>query len=160
MLASYVRQAELYGVDLVFETALRELDALELGYLSLRLQNLDPKWRPPIEGAEFAVRLLQAGADADQACRMAKISRRTLKRHQQAQDMPNHGLFLALDGGESWTNPGRAGDGSQHRDLSNSEGVCGESTLRSRQEVTNVADTEVAPAPTGIGRGRGPSHRR
>ena len=46
-LRRYVRHAEQYGVDGVFEAAIGDLDADQLAALELRLRELDPKWRPP-----------------------------------------------------------------------------------------------------------------
>jgi hypothetical protein len=117
----YARHAERYGTELVFETAAglvepfrADLDDRELGYLSLRLQNLDPDWRLPkgehdrperdpvdglmkapggfevrgLDGADFALRLVSAGVPERQAARMAMVSRRTIERRQRiARDL-------------------------------------------------------------------------
>lgn len=49
-LEAYVRQAEHYGTDEVFETALDEgLPLMDLGKLALRLQNIDPHWKLALE---------------------------------------------------------------------------------------------------------------
>jgi hypothetical protein len=44
----YVKHAERFGTEFVFETARDELSLRQLGYLSLQLQRIDSKWRLPI----------------------------------------------------------------------------------------------------------------
>ena len=81
-LTRYIRHAELYGFDAdYFEIAARDLDPLDLGRLSLRLQRLDPKWRLPQDVArELAISIVTAGESPEWACRAARCSRRTLQR--------------------------------------------------------------------------------
>jgi hypothetical protein len=119
-LAAYTRQAERFGTELVFERASGlvwpfrpELRTRELGYLALRLRNLDPKWQLPkgendrpyrdvdgllkspggfevqrLDGADFALMLVAEGVDERDACRMAGVSRRTVQRRQRpARDL-------------------------------------------------------------------------
>lgn len=55
-LEGYVRQAEHYGTDEVFETALDEgLPLQDLGKLSLRLQNLNPQWKLTVDAQRLFV---------------------------------------------------------------------------------------------------------
>ena len=49
-LASYVRHAGAVRLDDVFETATAGLGTFDLGTLSLRLQNIDAKWKVPDQG--------------------------------------------------------------------------------------------------------------
>ncbi len=111
-LASYVRHAERFGTGEVFETACAELDARDLGRLSLRLQNIDPRWRPPDAGS-FALRLLSDDVPAADVCRMARISRQTLWRLRNGQDTPKSAPEPAFQSGESVSNRGTEGNGSR-----------------------------------------------
>ncbi len=111
-LASYVRHAERFGTGEVFETACAELDARNLGRLSLRLQNIDAKWKPPDAGS-FALRLLRDDVPTVDVCRMARISRQTLWRLRNGQDTPKLAPEPAFQSGESVSDRGTEGNGSR-----------------------------------------------
>jgi hypothetical protein len=102
-MARYVRHAERFGTEMVYETAggltwpfAPELGVRELGALSLHLQRLDPRWRPPngpdvvelrgVDRVELAERLVAAGETVDRACRMAMVSRSTLSRRRTSRN--------------------------------------------------------------------------
>lgn len=89
--ARYIRHAEHFGPADVFETAVGDLDVEDLGRLSLRLQNLDPKWTlPKADRRAFALALDERGVDAKTICRMAMMSRWTLKRVlEELPQVPN-----------------------------------------------------------------------
>jgi len=113
-LSDYVRHAERYGAAGVFEAATRDLDAPDLGRLSLRLQNLDAKWRMPRADRErLALRLVESGEPVDRACRMAQISRTTLWRLQTGHDTPKSAPEAALQSGVSVSKRGPVGNGSR-----------------------------------------------
>ena len=76
MLDQYVKHAERFGVECVFETA-EDLMPLDRGFLSLRLQNIDPKWKVP-DRERFALDLLEAGVRPKDVCRMAQIGTKAL----------------------------------------------------------------------------------
>jgi hypothetical protein len=129
--ARYIRHAERFGVADVFETALgeyRHLSPKDLGRLSLRLQNIDPKWTlSQPRRLAFARVLVRDGVDAKTICRMAMISRRTLKRAQaqkRDQDFLEAGLEPlpqvpfwtsqpAFQSGEKWTKQPPEGNASR-----------------------------------------------
>jgi len=101
-LAKYVRQAERYGCEGVFEAATADLGAQDLGRLSLRLQNIDPKWKMPrADRHRLALGLIAAGGPDDRTCRMAQTSRTTLWRHRDAQDTPQSPPEPAFQSGGS-----------------------------------------------------------
>lgn len=81
-LEGYVRHAEYYGTDEVFETACDGgLPLRDLGFLALRLQNLDSKWKLTADAQQlFVLALLFAGCDVKDAARMAGVSRATAQR--------------------------------------------------------------------------------
>ncbi len=113
-LAAYVRHAERFGCDGVFEAASADLDASDLGRLSLRLQNLDAKWRMPRADRErLALRLVESGEPVDRACRMAQIGRTTLWRLRNGQDSPKSAPEPAVQSGVSVSNRGTEGNGSR-----------------------------------------------
>jgi len=120
-LARYVRHAELYGFDAdYFEIAARDLDPLDLGRLTLRLQRLEPKWRLSQDAARaLAISIVAAGESPEWACRAARCSRRTLQRAlidvPQVPDQPTQGAFQS---GEKWTIRPDLGAGSYDADLS------------------------------------------
>lgn len=113
-LADYVRHAERFGCDGVFEAASADLDASDLGRLSLRLQNLDAKWRMPrADRGRLALQLVESGEPVDRACRMAQVGRATLWRLQAGQDTPKSVPEAALQSGVSVSKRGPEGNGSQ-----------------------------------------------
>jgi hypothetical protein len=111
-LAAYVRHAEKHGTEDIFETAAADLDALDLGRFSLRLQNLNPKWKlPNVARDRLALALIEKGADTRDVCRMAMVSRSTLwrlKQEAQPPDRPSEGAFQS---GESVSNRDPEGNG-------------------------------------------------
>jgi hypothetical protein len=142
--ADYIRQAQRFGTDLVFETAAGsvwpfrpDLNIRELGRLSLSLQKIDPGWRLPpaekagfevrgLDGADFALMLIAERVDADRAARMAMVSRRTIQRRQrrarellrEAADEQNQGSEPAFASGKPATNGTGRVDRSSWADLS------------------------------------------
>lgn len=74
-LDGYVRQAEHFGTAEVFETALDEgLSLRDLGFLSLRLQNLDPTWKLTLDAQRmFVLALVESGVNAPTAARTAGV---------------------------------------------------------------------------------------
>jgi hypothetical protein len=119
-LATYIRHAERHGVAEVFETAVADLELRELGSLSLRLQHIDGKWTlPQAARRTFALSLYGAGVGAADVCRMAMISRRTLKRAlSEVPDIPKCAPEPAFQSGENWTIPATRRNGSRTADLS------------------------------------------
>lgn len=88
-LEEFIRHAERYGSELVYETAAAGyLDPEQLGLLSLALQRLDRKWRlPPAQRAALALALAELRLPQARVCEMAQLSRATLHRlRQQAQE--------------------------------------------------------------------------
>jgi hypothetical protein len=91
--ADYIRHAERFGCEEVFETALHDHDLVipadssrprELGAIAARLQNIDPKRRLPRSWAlALAGALVRDGLNPTIACRQAGITRQTLRRHTQ-----------------------------------------------------------------------------
>lgn len=92
-LRTYVRHAERYGPDLVFEAAAgidsaapevshqADLDVLDLGRLSLRLQNIAPRWRLARDVAfTLARQLLAHDQDVKTAARMSTLSVSTVRK--------------------------------------------------------------------------------
>ena len=123
LLGRYVRHAELYGFDGdYFEIAARDLDALDLGRLNLRLQRLDPKWRLPQDVARaLAISIVAAGESPEWACRAARCSRRTLQRALcDVQDSADQAPEPALQSGENATIPPLPGAGTYDRGLTRS----------------------------------------
>ncbi len=112
-LSEYVRHAERFGCAGVFEAATRDLDAADLGRLSLRLQNLDAKWRMPrADRRRLALHLLAGGESVDRTCRIAQISRTTLWRLRNGQDPPKSAPEPAVQSDVSVSNRGPEGNGS------------------------------------------------
>jgi hypothetical protein len=135
--ADYVRHAERHDTELFLESAARlvapvrpDLSVRELGYLSLRLQQIDEKWRLPkredgafeirgLEGAGFALLLVGEGVAERDACRMAMVSWRTVQRRQRpAREVleqlaltADSGPEAAFQSGEIATNRGPEADG-------------------------------------------------
>jgi hypothetical protein len=112
-LAVYIRHAEHFGVADVFETALGDLDVEDLGRLSLRLQNLNPKWAlSQADRRALALALHERGVDPKTICRMAMISRKTLKRAlEEVVQVPKCAPEPAFQSGEKWTKQATEGYG-------------------------------------------------
>ncbi len=99
-IAQYVRHAERFGVDQVFEAARRDLDVRDLGRLSLQLQRIDPKWRLlPRERQRLALDLIADGEPLARVCEMAQVSRTTLWRIRNAQSTDEIRLEPAFQSG-------------------------------------------------------------
>jgi hypothetical protein len=81
-LADFIRHAERFGSELVYETALDCLhDPHELGLLSLALQRMDRRWQlAPAQRIALARKLLSARLPLIRICDMAQLSRTTLYR--------------------------------------------------------------------------------
>lgn len=96
-LSGYIRHAEHFGTEEVFETALDEgLTMKDLGFLALRLQNLDPKWKLTLENQErFFAALMNVGVPMPKAAGSAGISIATARLWQQ-EDVPEESPDLAL----------------------------------------------------------------
>ncbi len=87
-LAEFVRHAERYGSELVYETAAEGyLEPEELGLLSLALRRLDRRWRlSPQQRRKLALALCERRLPLARVCEMAQLSRATLHRlRQQAE---------------------------------------------------------------------------
>jgi hypothetical protein len=124
-LARYVRHAEVHGFDAdFFEIAARDLDALDLGRLNLRLQRLEPKWKLSQDVARaLALAIVTAGEDPASACRAAGCSRRTLNRAlSDVPQVPDQATQPALQSGDIATIRPTLGVGSFGLDLSHSGG--------------------------------------
>lgn len=98
-LEGYIKHAEHYGTEEVFESALDNgLDLRQLGWLALRLQNLDPKWKLTQESQHlFVLALVTSGWDVGDAARAAgctKLAARNwVENHLEPMDV---GPELAL----------------------------------------------------------------
>ena len=85
---------------------------------------IDAKWRLPVDGAEFAERLITHRVDEDAACRMAMVTRRTLQRRRKVSEqvayVANQARQPAFQSGEIATNRGSEGNHPGCLDLSHS----------------------------------------
>ncbi len=112
-LAAYIRHAEKHDTEDIFEAAAADLDVLDLGRFSLRLQNLDPKWKlPNAARARLALALIGKGTDSRDVCRMSMVSRSTLWRLRQEAQAPDRPSEAAVQSGESVSNRDPEGNGS------------------------------------------------
>jgi hypothetical protein len=87
-LDEFVRHAQRYRSELVYETAEGYLDWRELAALSLALQRIDRHWKLSRERqTRLALALDQAGLPDAEICASAQLSRTTLHRlrHQDEQ---------------------------------------------------------------------------
>lgn len=80
-LDGYVRHAEHYGVDEVFETALDEgLNLRDIGFLAGQLHRIDPRWKLTLENQRLLVlALVYAGQSAKDAASRAGCSLATAR---------------------------------------------------------------------------------
>jgi hypothetical protein len=87
-LNDFIRHAERFGTEFVYETALEHLkDPRELGLLSLALQRVDRHWRlERQQQASLTLALYEAGIPTARICAMAQLSRRTLHRLRQRSE--------------------------------------------------------------------------
>lgn len=82
-LQQYIRHAERFGTECVFETAIADLDAESLGLLSLHLRRVDSRWRlASAQKRALGTALLEIrpSLKAERLCEMAQISQSTLYR--------------------------------------------------------------------------------
>lgn len=84
-LQEFVRRAERYGSELVYETAAAGyLKPQELGLLSLALQRLDRKWRlAPAQKTKLAGALLDTPLPVARICEMSQLHQATVHRLRQ-----------------------------------------------------------------------------
>lgn len=94
----FVRHAEHYGVEEVFETALDEgLGVRDLRSLALRLQNLDSCWKLTPECQRFFVlAMTQHGFDRQMAAHAAGVTMRTAGQWCDEQEVLKEDPLLAL----------------------------------------------------------------
>jgi hypothetical protein len=87
-LAEFVRHAERYGSELVYETATQGyLEPEELGLLSLALQRLDRKWHlAPAQKTKLALALIESPLPVARICEMSQLHRATLHRLRQDRE--------------------------------------------------------------------------
>lgn len=97
-LEGYVVHAEHFGTEEVFETALDEgLGLRDLGFLALRLQNLNPKWKLTLENQEnFILALMDIGISSKDAARMVGTTVPTARLWHEATAPLEVDPFLAL----------------------------------------------------------------
>jgi hypothetical protein len=118
-LAQYKRHARSGSTECLFETAVSDLTADELGSLSLYLQRVgrtvprcssaktntwvlvDAPWKIPagFDRKLLALELIAVGWSRDHACAAAQISRATLQRELAASARPPGGLPKWQNGG-------------------------------------------------------------
>lgn len=103
-LQEFVRHAERYGSELVYETALAYLEPEQLGLLSLALQRIDRYWKlGRAQQAWLALALDDAGVADAEICASAHLSRVTLYRlrvqRQQVEQVADAGLDSAQPSG-------------------------------------------------------------
>jgi hypothetical protein len=96
----FIRHAEVYGTEMVFETAWQAgLTIRELGQLSLRLQHIDPTWKLrkilKTNTGDFAAMLIDRGVNIKQAAEMAQVSTKTARDHLDAAQYDEEDLELA-----------------------------------------------------------------
>jgi hypothetical protein len=86
-LEEFVRRAERFGSELVYQTAADHLEPDELGLLSLALQRVDRKWRlAPQEKTALALALIDGPLPDARICEMSQLHRATLHRLRQERD--------------------------------------------------------------------------
>ncbi|MDE3069127.1 MAG: hypothetical protein KGJ43_00160 [Acidobacteriota bacterium] len=98
-LEEFVRRAERYGSELVYETAAAGyLEPEELGLLSLALQRLDRKWRlAPAQKTKLALALLESPLPVARICEMAQLHRATVHRLRQERQQVRQPAETAPD---------------------------------------------------------------
>jgi len=95
-LQEFIRHAERFGSELVYETAASYLEPDELGQLSLALQRLDRRWRlTPAQKTELALALSERHLPVAEIAEMAQLHRATVHRlrqeHTQLPDLREPG---------------------------------------------------------------------
>jgi hypothetical protein len=100
----FARHAKRFGTECVFETAVEELEARDLGRLSQHLRRIDPKFRLPNDQRRaLALALLEDGVDRKNVCWQTGASRSTLRRWRQelleSQPAAENGLANPGDNG-------------------------------------------------------------
>jgi hypothetical protein len=103
-LAEFVKHAERFGSELVYETATGYLEPDELGLLSFALQRVDRKWRlAPDQKKELALALSDLQLPVAEIAEMAQLHRATVHRlrqeHTQLPDLAEAGSDSAQPGG-------------------------------------------------------------
>lgn len=97
-LEEFVRHAERYGSELVYETAAGFLEPEELGLLSLALQRLDRKWRlAPAQKTKLALALIETPLPVVRICEMSQLHRATLHRLRQEREQVRQPAETAPD---------------------------------------------------------------
>ena len=97
-LAEFVRHAERFGSELVYDTAADYLEPDERGLLSLALQRIDRKWRlTPGQKRTLALALLESPLPDARICEMSQLHRATLHRLRQEGDHADQPAQAALD---------------------------------------------------------------
>ncbi len=115
-LEEFVRHAERFSNELVYETAAGYLEPDELGLLSLALQRLDRKWRlAPEQKTKLALALLESPLPVARICEMSQLHRATVHRlrqeRDQAPELPEPGRDSAQPSGADVAHtPGPASD--------------------------------------------------
>jgi hypothetical protein len=97
-LEGYIRHAEHYGTDEVFETALDEgLGLRDVAQLAIKLQYIDPRWKLTLENQYLLVlALLGAGMNLKDAARAAGVTLPTARLWAGEQEDTNEAPDLAL----------------------------------------------------------------
>ncbi len=87
-LAEFVRHADRFGSEFVYETAVEGyLEAEELGLLSLALQRLDQRWRlAPEQKTRLAVAVIASPVPVARICEMSQLHRATLHRVRRERE--------------------------------------------------------------------------
>jgi hypothetical protein len=96
-LEDYVRHAERYGTEAIFETATEDLDVVALGRLACRLRHIERRWRCP-KRDWLVLGLLDAGVRDRQVCDWVGISRPTLRK---VRDLAKQAPDSAFPSGEN-----------------------------------------------------------
>lgn len=101
-LDGFVRHAEHYGTEEVFETAVDSgMNLWDLGRLALRLQNLDPQWKLTRDGQKSLVQALLYWrvVNVQDAARMAGVATATAREWydelEEAEESPDLALQRA-----------------------------------------------------------------
>lgn len=79
-LAQYVRHAERFGTEFVFETARFELEPVEMGHLAKHLRRIDKRWSLSKEDREgLLVALIDGGVSDKNIREMVGVSQPTVR---------------------------------------------------------------------------------
>lgn len=97
-LEEFVRHAERFGSELVYDTAADYLEPDELGLLSLALQRIDRKWRlTPEQKRRLALALIESPLPDARICEMSQLHRATLHRLRQEHEQAGQPAETATD---------------------------------------------------------------